>query len=124
MPTEIAMHRYSGVLPLSLHASVRQNQRGVPSDVLAMLHAEADQEAAQPGGRVLRWLSHDRLIELRLDGVPGSLLERAAGIALVEAQDGIILTILNHRLISADRRKIALSRHARARLSRRCRGRG
>ena len=81
----------------STHARRRAQQRGVRSADLVLLLFGADREAPVGDGCVAHSISRNCQRELLAEGYPSSIVDRAARIAVVESQDGEIMTVLRPR---------------------------
>ena len=87
MRTLLASHTITG------HAAVRANQRGVSHCRLAALLAVADLDV-QVGRRLhARRASRRALLEAIADGLPPALVGRLSNLAVIEADDGAVVTV-------------------------------
>jgi hypothetical protein len=78
------------------HALARIRQRGVRTEALSLVFAEADQRHHIGRGAVAERISRERRKRLERDGTPASLLEAACGLVLVFASDGALMTVVSH----------------------------
>jgi hypothetical protein len=94
---------------LTRHAMQRCQQRGIPLDALDLVHAFGDIDVPASGGCVRRLLSHRASVELLADGWPPALVDRAARLTLIVADNGeVVSTWPRHattRRIDANRRR-------------------
>ena len=82
--------------PMSQHAVVRTQQRGVRRDVIALLMARYDVERPVGSGCTAMSCSRAAIAKAREEGEAPSMVERLIGLVLVVAPDGTIVTVQNH----------------------------
>jgi hypothetical protein len=82
---------------LSLHASIRAQQRGVPHHLIDALVTWADVEVPVGGGCVAFSLSKRQMSDRGLRAKLGAELDRLAGVALVTDDTGAVVTVLYDR---------------------------
>jgi hypothetical protein len=82
-------------LPLTRHAETRCKQRGIRKDIIGFVTANFDRDCEAREGAAAISISRKRLRELETQGVPVSLIERAARTVLIVAADGGIITAIN-----------------------------
>ncbi len=80
---------------LSHHAMVRAQQRGVRPAVVDLLLARFDVERPIGSGCHAVSCSRSALDRARRDGLAASMAERLAGLVLIVAPDGSVITVLN-----------------------------
>jgi hypothetical protein len=79
--------------PVSRHAEIRSRQRAVSADTLALVVAFGDLDIPAGKSHFRRALSKHGRLELLDDGWPTALVERAARLTVVIADDGTIVTV-------------------------------
>lgn len=82
-------------LPLSTHAVVRCQQRGVSHEVLDLLFERFDVERNVGRGCHAISCSREALALARRSGVAAALIERLAGVVVIIAPDGAVVTVMN-----------------------------
>lgn len=87
MRTPLASHT------ITKHATARANQRGVPHRRLEALLAVADLEVAVGRGLHARRASRRALLEAIADGLPPALAGHLSNLAVVEADNGSVVTV-------------------------------
>lgn len=107
--------------PLSRHAIARTQQRGVRRLVVELLLSRFDVERPVGDGCDAISCSRENLAKAIDDGVAPAMVERLAGIVLIVAPDGGIITILNRetRFSRFQRGHARLSARERARMAER-----
>ena len=78
------------------HALARIRQRGVRSEALSLVLAEADQQHHIGGGAVAERISRDKRKSLQRSGVSCTVLEAACQLVVVFAEDGAVMTVISH----------------------------
>jgi hypothetical protein len=91
--------------PLTQHAAVRTQQRGVPDHLIDALMSYADFEAPVGGGCTVLRMTRDRLDDPDLADRLGTERERLRGLSIVWSErTGEIVTVLRPRRGPAGRR--------------------
>ena len=86
------------------HAVCRMQQRGMTKSTLSFVLEHADRYKFVGEGCLENWISRKHLKQLRQDGMPSQLVERSAGIAVIVADDGAIITVF-HKTEGPETRK-------------------
>ena len=86
---------FSDQSPLSRHATVRTQQRGIRRDVISLLVARCDVERLVGGGCAALSCSRAAIEKARQEGEAPSMLERLGRLVLILAADGTVVTVMN-----------------------------
>jgi hypothetical protein len=78
------------------HALARIRQRGVRSEALSLVLAEADQQHYVGGGAIAERISRDKRKRLQRTGIACTLLDAACQLVVVFAEDGAVMTVISH----------------------------
>jgi hypothetical protein len=89
---------------MSMHANARMQQRGIPFRSLELILENADRYEFVGSGCKEQWISRKRLKALRNLNVNQRLIERAAGVAIVVSEDGVVVTVY-HKTVRGRRKK-------------------
>jgi len=77
------------------HAVCRMQQRGMTKSTLSFVLEHADRDQFVGAGCLENWISRKHLKRLRQDGMSSQLIERSAGVAVIVAADGAIITVFH-----------------------------
>jgi hypothetical protein len=78
---------------LTQHAMLRIQQRGVTNEALSFVLFAADRKVHLGCGRATLCISKKKAERLRAEGVPDSVISRAANVTLLISETGDVITL-------------------------------
>ncbi|UVF22790.1 DUF4258 domain-containing protein (plasmid) [Microvirga terrae] len=84
-------------ITMTRHARTRCQQRGIQTEVLRLVLEEGDREYHAGEGTFALSLSHHTLAQLSFSDIPKATLDQAANTVVLMADNGSVVTVVNHQ---------------------------